>query len=52
MFAILGLICIGFGFVDYFGYLLFDVDLTGVSWSPAVAGVLGSVMLRMGSEQT
>ena len=43
---ILGLICLAFGFVDFMG-MLFHYDITGVSWSPIVAGIIGSVFFSI-----
>ena len=34
MWRLLAIICLGFGIIDFFGFYLFDIDLTGVSWSP------------------
>ena len=43
----LGLICYGFGLVDFAG-IVFGYDITGVSWSPIVAAVVGSTLLSSG----
>jgi hypothetical protein len=48
MFKLLGALCIGFAIVDLGTYYLGIADLTGVSWSPIAAGVVGSILLRMG----
>lgn len=45
---ILGLLCIVFGIADVALSRLEIVDLTGVQWSPIVAFVLGSVLMRAG----
>lgn len=42
---------IGYGFyalaaIDFFSYSVAGVDLTGVSWSPIVLAIIGSVILR------
>jgi len=41
MFRTLGVVCYGFAIVDFAG-MFFGYDLTGVSWSPIAAVVLGS----------
>ena len=43
---IFGYLCFTFAAVDFSGQFL-DYDLTGVSWSPIVAGVLGMVLTGM-----
>ena len=47
IFSILGFLCIGFGVIDFAG-MFFGYDLTGVSWSPIVAGVVGSALMSIG----
>ena len=47
IFRILGLLCFGFAIADFAG-MFFGYDLTGVSWSPIAAGVVGSVLTRIG----
>ncbi len=49
IFQILGLLCFGFATVDYAG-MFFDYDLTGISWSPIVAGVIGSILMGIGNK--
>ncbi len=51
VFKILGFLCIVFGVVDFAGMYL-GYDLTGVSWSPIVAGVLGGILLNMGGDES
>lgn len=41
---VLGYLCILFGVIDFAG-MFFGYDLTGVSWSPIVAGVIGSMLV-------
>ena len=47
IFSILGFLCIGFGVIDFAG-TFFGYDLTGVSWSPIVAGVVGGALMSIG----
>ena len=47
IFSILGFLSIGFGLIDFAGSF-FGYDLTGVSWSPIVAGAVGSVLMNIG----
>jgi len=49
VFQILGFLCIGFGIVDFAG-MFFDYNLTGVSWSPIVAGVIGGKLMSIGDD--
>jgi hypothetical protein len=44
---VLGYLCYAFGVVDFLG-MVFGYDLTGVTWSPIAAVILGSVFLRIG----
>jgi len=48
--AILGLLVIGFGIIDFAG-MFFGYDLTGVSWSPIAAGFVGSFLLNLGGDE-
>jgi len=43
----LGVICYAFGVVDFAG-MPFHYDITGVSWSPIVAGVIGWALVGAG----
>jgi hypothetical protein len=43
----LGYCCYAFAVVDLGTYYLGIADLTGVSWSPIAAAVLGSVLVNM-----
>lgn len=56
MFRMLGYCCYAFAVVDLGTYYLGIADLTGVSWSPIAAAVVGSVLVQMdgkgGSEET
>jgi hypothetical protein len=45
----LGYLCHVFALVDFAG-MFFKYDLTGVSWSPIVAGLLGSLFLKLGED--
>jgi hypothetical protein len=42
----LGVLLIGFAIVDIVSARVFDKDLTGVVWSPFVAGIAGAFLLR------
>lgn len=41
---ILGYLCYLFAIIDFCG-MFFNYDLTGVVWSPIVAGIIGSVLI-------
>ena len=43
----LAFLCFGFAIVDFAG-MFFGYDLTGVSWSPIVAGAIGSWLIGKG----
>ena len=45
---VLGYLCYAFGIAD-FALSWFGTDLTGVRWSPIVAFVLGTILVRVGS---
>ena len=45
----IGILLIIFGVLDFCLWTFGSVDLTGVSWSPIACGVVGSLMLRVGS---
>lgn len=47
MFQMLGYACYAFAVVDLGTYYLGIADITGVSWSPIAAAVLGSVLVKM-----
>ncbi len=49
MLKLLGFGCYGFALVDFAG-MFFGYDLTGVSWSPIVASVLGGVLASIGRD--
>ena len=42
-----GILCYVFAVIDFAGMFL-GYDLTGVSWSPIVAGLVGSVLVQFG----
>jgi hypothetical protein len=44
--VVLGLICYAFGAVDFMG-MFFHYDITGVSWSPIIAGIVGSIFFSV-----
>ena len=44
---ILGYLCYAFGIIDFAG-MLFEYDLTGVSWSPVLAGFIGYALHALG----
>ena len=45
--AVLGFLFIEVAIID-FARMLFNYDLTGVSWSPIVAGAIGSWLIGKG----
>ena len=47
----LGYACYGFAVLDLGLYWLGIADLTGVSWSPIAAFVVGSVLVKAGSAE-
>ncbi len=49
MFTIFGLLCFGFAIIDY-AVSFVGYDLTGVSWSPIAAGVIGSILISIGGD--
>jgi len=49
MVLVMGFLCYGFAVVDFAG-MFFGYDLTGVSWSPLVAGGIGSVLCSGGDD--
>ena len=52
MLRMLGYCCCAFAVIDLGTYYLGVADLTGVSWSPIAAGVLGSVLVNLsGTEE-
>jgi len=46
---ILGGLLILFAIIDIVAANIFAIDLTGVMWSPIVAGIGGSLLLRLSS---
>ena len=42
--GILGLLCCAFAIIDFAG-MFFGYDLTGVPWSPIVAGAIGQLLM-------
>jgi hypothetical protein len=47
--GILGFLCIVFGIIDFLG-MFFHYNLTGVSYSPIIASIVGSVLIKQGSK--
>jgi len=47
--AILGFLCIVFGIIDFLG-MFFHYDLTGLSYTPIIASVVGGVLIKEGSK--
>lgn len=47
---VLGGLCFAFALIDFAG-MFFGYDLTGVSWSPVVAGLVGSFLMRLGEDE-
>lgn len=45
----IGYLCYAFGVIDFAGMFL-GYDLTGVPWSPIVAGVIGSIFINYGEK--
>jgi hypothetical protein len=52
MLRALGYACYGFAVVDLATYWLGIADITGVSWSPFAAAVIGSVLVKAGEQST
>lgn len=50
MFKILSFLCYAFGALDLILFYFCDTDLTGVSWSPWVAFVLGAILSAIGKD--
>lgn len=48
---VIGWIIVIFGILDFALYHLADVDLTGVSWSPYIAGVLGWGLIEIAKKK-
>lgn len=46
MLRVLGFLCYGFAVVDLGLYYLGIADITGVTWSPIAAAVVGSVLVK------
>ena len=51
MFRMLGYCCYAFAVVDLGTYYLGIANITGMSWSPVAAAVLGSVLVKMDGKQ-
>ena len=49
MVRLIGYACYAFAIVDLGTYYLGIMDITGVSWSPIAAAVVGSVLVKAGS---
>lgn len=53
--GIIGILFLGFAFVDYALAGWFNIDITGTSWSTIIAGAIGGVLLaaayQMGIEE-
>jgi serine phosphatase RsbU (regulator of sigma subunit) len=50
MLRALGYACYGFAVLDLATYWLGIADITGVSWSPFAAAVVGSVLVKAGDQ--
>lgn len=48
VFKMIGGLVIFFGITDFILYRFFDYDLTGVSWSPIAAWIVGSIVMKIG----
>lgn len=51
MLRILSYLCYIFAVLDFGLFYLFDIDITGVSWSPYVAGIVGAGLGWLGGER-
>ena len=53
--GIIGILFLGFAFVDYVLADWFDIDITGTSWSTIIAGFIGGTLtyaaIQMESEK-
>lgn len=45
---LLGYLCYAFGIIDFLG-MIFRYDLTGTPVSPIIAGVVGTILIKVGS---
>ena len=50
MFQLIGVICYGFAAIDLFSFYALGYDITGVSFSPVVAGFAGSMLVGVEQE--
>ena len=48
LFIVLAVLCYIFALADVVLFYIFDVDLTGVEWSPIAAGVAGAIFNAIG----
>lgn len=48
MLKVLGWLCYAFGALDLILFYFCDTDLTGVSWSPWAAFIVGAVLCSLG----
>lgn len=48
--GILGILFLGFALVDFLLGSWFDIDMTGVSWSPIVLGAIGGILGYVASQ--
>lgn len=51
MLKILSYICYIFAVIDFGLFYLIDIDITGVSWSPYVAGLVGAGLGWLGGDR-
>lgn len=52
LFSFLSVLCYIFAVADIVLFYIFDVDLTGVSWSPIAAGGLGAILGYFGGNDS
>lgn len=48
--SLIGLLLVGFGILDVVLANFFEIDITGVSWSPIAAWVSGGLLLKLFSD--
>ena len=52
MFNVLSFLCYVFAVVDLGLFYIFDIDITGFSFSPIVAGALGALFSYLGGDNS
>lgn len=51
IFLLLGILCFVFGIIDFAG-MFFKYDLTGSSYTPLAAGLVGSFLIKLGDSSS